>query len=173
MFAIAVRLIPGITFKISEAGLFWWDGDIEGRVKEGWKAGRRPKGGNKSEGGTLKPNRAKDLWARLNFFKICHRANRYSMIFGYCDTEVIEDDCGGVLESIHWRNMKKSWKSEKPLDFLSTTSRRGSHRRIQLRRWTHGGKLLIQRLGRGKLRGVELIYYLGYLGRWGTRCLYT
>lgn len=47
----------------------------------------------------------------LSKTKICHRANRYSMIFGYCDTEVIEDDCGGVLESIHWRNMKKSWTS--------------------------------------------------------------
>ena len=41
---------------------------------------------------------------RLIVFKICHRANRYSMIFGYSDTEVIEDDCGGVVESIHWRN---------------------------------------------------------------------
>ena len=38
---------------------------------------------------------------RLIVFKICHRANRYSMIFGYSDTEVIEDDCGGVVESIH------------------------------------------------------------------------
>ena len=114
-----------------------------------------------------KPNGPKDFWAKLNFFKICHCANRYSLIFGYCDTEVIEDDSGGVLESIHWRNMKKI------MNIIFSRPCRGSHRRIQLRSWTHGGKLSIQRLGSGKFLGVELTYCLGYLGHWWTRRLYT
>lgn len=167
MFAMAVRLISAISFKISEAGLFWWDGDIEGRVKKGWKAGRRPKGGNMLECGTLKPNRPKDFfeqgWTSSKFAIVQTDTRWYSAIVTLKWSKMSAVEYSSLFIEEIWRNH----------EIIFSRPRRGSHRRIQLRRWTHGGKLSIQRLGSGKFLGVELIYCLGYLGHWWTRRLYT
>ena len=117
MFAMAVRLISAISFKISEAGLFWWDGDIEGRVKKGWKAGRRPKGGNMLECGTLKPNRPKDFfeqgWTSSKFAIVQTDTRWYSAIVTLKWSKMSAVEYSSLFIEEIWRNHENH--------FLSTT----------------------------------------------------